>query len=31
VKVRGAAHGYTAQLTFSSLEEALELAARLTA
>lgn len=29
VKVRGAAHGYTAQLSFASLEEALELAARL--
>ena len=31
VKVRAAAHGYTAQLKFSSLEEALELAERLTA
>lgn len=31
VRVRGGAHGYTAQLTFSSLEEALELAARLSA
>jgi ParB family chromosome partitioning protein len=29
IKVRGAAQGYTAQLTFSSLEEALELADRL--
>jgi ParB family chromosome partitioning protein len=31
VKVRGAAQGYTAQLNFSSLEEALELAQRLSA
>jgi ParB family chromosome partitioning protein len=31
VKVRGAARGYTAQLSFSSLEEALELAQRLSA
>jgi ParB family transcriptional regulator, chromosome partitioning protein len=31
VKVRGAAHGYTAQLSFSSLEEALDLAQRLSA
>jgi ParB family chromosome partitioning protein len=31
VKVRGAAHGYTAQLSFSSLEEALALARRLSA
>ncbi len=29
IKVRGAAHGYTAQISFSSLEEALELAQRL--
>jgi ParB family chromosome partitioning protein len=31
VKVRGAARGYTAQLSFSSLEEALDLAQRLSA
>jgi ParB family chromosome partitioning protein len=31
VKVRGAARGYTAQLSFASLEEALELAQRLSA
>ena len=31
VKVRGTARGYTAQLSFSSLEEALDLAARLSA
>jgi ParB family chromosome partitioning protein len=31
IKVRGAARGYTAQLSFSSLEEALELAQRLSA
>lgn len=31
VKVRGAARGYTAQLSFSSLEEALELAERISA
>ena len=31
VKVRGAARGYTAQLSFSSLDEALELAQRLSA
>jgi ParB family chromosome partitioning protein len=31
VKVRGAARGYTAQLSFTSLEEALELAQRLSA
>lgn len=29
IKVRGSTHGYTAQLSFSSLEEALELAHRL--
>lgn len=29
IKVRGAAHGYTAQLSFSSLDEALDLARRL--
>jgi ParB family transcriptional regulator, chromosome partitioning protein len=31
IKVRGAARGYTAQLSFSSLEEALQLAQRLSA